>query len=260
MKTSTAESISFKGTSHRLRQNIKKDSIKLKNKPLVPSSKRPKSKENKKRRRPRSHEDRKKKKPSYLFDQTTGKRSESRGTSEKANKEHSSKDTFKRRNIVNKFVNNGHMLSEQQPKIDSRNIYKNSYKDNKNLNSASLNLKKYVKKKDLHMGYPLKKEIKKKSQNIKLKSFQTNSFAVSTDEQFKSFMLNDQKMLVNSYFPNNSEFSTSFGSALYKPTSASIINGKKLESLKNCLVLNNTYSNKNNNTKSVKYGTAKTMK
>ena len=53
------------------------------------------------------------------------------------------------------------MLSGQKVKIDSRNIYKNSYKNNKNWNSASLNLSKFVKKKDLSMGDPIKKEIKK---------------------------------------------------------------------------------------------------
>jgi len=91
---------------------------------------------------------------------TTGKRTGSRGPSEKTSKDTSTKDTLKRRNIVNKFVNNNNLLSEQQVKIDSRNIYKNSYKNNKNWNSASLNLKKFVKKKDLNMGFPVKKEIK----------------------------------------------------------------------------------------------------
>jgi len=52
------ESTNFQETSHRIRQSIKKDSIKLKNKPRVPSGKRPKSKESKKRRRPRSNDDR----------------------------------------------------------------------------------------------------------------------------------------------------------------------------------------------------------
>jgi len=67
-------------------------------------------------------------------------------------------------------------------------------------------------------------------------------------------------MHANSYFPNYSDFSKSFGSSLYKPTSASVISGKKLASLKNCLVMNNAYSKKNNDTKAVKYGNSKAMK
>lgn len=83
-----------------------------------------------------------------MVDPISGKRSGSRGASDKGNKEYPNNDNIKRRSIVNKFVNNSILYQDQQTKIDSRNIYKNnnSYKNNKNWNSASLNLKKYVKK------------------------------------------------------------------------------------------------------------------
>lgn len=256
---STSLSNNLKETTNRLRQSIKKDSIKLKNKIRTSSNKRQKSKEGKKRRRPRSNDDRKKEKSSYPFDNLSNKRSVSRGVSDKANKEAQNNDVYKRRNIVNKFVNNSHMLVDQSNKIDSRNIYTNSHKQKKNWNSTSLNLKKFVKKKDLNMVYPLKKDIKKKSQDTKLKSFQNNSMTISADNQFKSFLHNEKQFLVNPYFSNNTDFSKSFGSSIYKPTSASSTSGQKLAALKNCLIMN-TYSGKNADSKTSNYVTTKAMK
>jgi hypothetical protein len=235
--TSSSISNTFKETTNKLRQSIKKDSIKLnKNKIRAPSGpKKPKSKDPKKRRRPRSNDDRKKEKPSTYFDGVSGKRTASRGVSEKSNKEVPNADVFKRRHIVNKFVNNSHILMAQPPKFDSRNIYASHNKNNKkNWNSASVNLKKFVKKKDLAVMYPMKKDMKKKSHETKLNSFKSNSLALSAEQQFASFMKNEKQYLVNPYFPPNSDFSKSFGSSIYNPVSSeSISSGKKLAALKN---------------------------
>jgi len=245
---------------NRARPYIKKDSIKLKNKPRAASGKRPKSKETKKRRRPRSNDDRKLKNSS-IVGSVPGKRTGSRGASEKSNKEFPTNDTIKRRSIVNKFVNNTILYQEQQSKIDSRNIYKNSYKNNPNWNSASLNLKKYVKK-DLTLRQPTKKKTKNnKSQASKCKAT-TSGIVPSVDKQLRTFINHDPKMLVNSYFPNDSDFSKSFGSSLYNPTNTSIPSGKKLAALKNNLIMNNTYTRKSTGssvTKSKKYQTLKTI-
>ena len=194
-----------------------------------------------------------------MFDHSSNKRTGSRGPSGKNSKDIPSNEVIKRRNIVNKFVNNSHILVDQPTKIDSRNIYKNSYKHNKNWNSASLNLKKFVKK-DLHMGYPMKKEVKKKSHDTKLKAFQANSFAVSGDKHFQSFGTNDNQVLVNPYFSGSADISKSFGSSLYKPSSSSVTSGKKLAALKNCLIMNNGSKQRGSDAKTAKYGTSKTMK
>jgi hypothetical protein len=207
----------------RIRQSIKKESIKLKKYRGPNALKKPKSKETKKRRRPRSNDDRKKEKLNYHFDGFTGKRTVSRGCSEKGTKEVVNPDTIKRRNIVDKFLNNSHMLAEQSAKIDSRNIYANNQKQKKNWNSASLNMKKFIKKKDLNMVYhPVKKTMGKKSQEIKLNSFKPNTLAFTAEQQFKSFMKNEKQFLGNPYYPVNTEFSKSFGSAIYNPNTVDI--------------------------------------
>ena len=208
-------------TNSRFKPSIKKESIKVKNYRGPSAHKKPKPKEPKKRRRPRSNDDRKnKEKLAYNFENTnSGKRAVSRGVSEKSTKKTSTAEQFKRRNIVNKFMNNSHMLAEQNAKIDSRNIYAhNVNQKKKNWNSASLNLKKYVKKKDLSMTYnPMKKSAQKKSQEIKMTPYKTNGLAMSAEQQFKSFMKNKKQFAVNPYFPSNSEFSKSFGSSIYNP-------------------------------------------
>ena len=257
---SSSLSNNLKEASNRLRQSIKKDTVKLKNKIRTTSNKRLKSKESKKRRRPRSNDDRKKEKPNQLFDNGSNKRSGSRGISDKATKETTSSEIFKRRTIVNKFVNNSHLLVDHSTKIDSRNIYTNSqsHKHKKNWNSASLNMKKFVKKKDLNMSYPLKKDMKKKSHETKLKSFQNSSMAIAAEYQFKSFLNNDKQFLVNPYF-KNADFSKSFGASTYKPTGASSTSGKKLAALENCLIMN-TYSGKNADSLLSNYATTKAMK
>lgn len=145
-------------------------------------------------------------------------------------------------------MNNSHLLTDQAMNIDSRNVFAyNSKNSKKNWGSASLNLKKFIKKKDLNMVYPPKKEMKKKSHEGKLTSFKTNSMAISAEQQFKSFLKNEKQFLINPYFPSNTDFSKSFGSDIYKPTS--VTSGKKLAALKNCLVTNTYTNNKNIKTK-----------
>lgn len=249
--SSSSISNTFKETTNRLRKSIKKDSIKLKGKIRGTSGcKKTKSKEPKKRRRPRSNDDRKKEKLAHQFDGITGKRTASRGVSEKSTKEATNSDVLKRRNIVNKFINNAHMLAEEANKIDSRNVCFN--------NSASLNMKKFIKKKDLNMVYSNKKDMKKKSQPTKLSAY-GNSMAKTAEQQFKSFLKNEKQFLVNPYFPGNTGFSKSFGSSIYKPNTTSVTSGKKLTALKNCLVMNN-YSNKSTDAKTANYVTTKAMK
>ena len=103
-----------------------------------------------KRRRPRSNDDRKKDKNGYYFDSVNSKKTASRGVSEKNMKDTADPDVLKRRTIVDKFVNNAHMLMDNTAKIDSRNIYgSNNQKHKKNWNSASLNTKQFLKKKDM---------------------------------------------------------------------------------------------------------------
>lgn len=129
----------------RFRQSIKKESIKLKNKSSGTKSK--------KKRRPRSNDDRKKDKFGYYFDDVNRKKIGSRGVSEKNHKESKNQDHFKRRNFINS-KNNG---------IDSRNVYANDNNKKKDWNSASLNLKQYVRKSDLSMFYS------QKNNNVKSK-------------------------------------------------------------------------------------------
>lgn len=260
-KTTGNSSISnnLKETSNRLRQSIKKDSIKLKSKiQKTGGSKKPKPKDAKKRRRPRSNDDRKKDKTGYYFDNSlAGKRTASRGASEK-NTKVVDPDQFQRRTVVNKFLNNSHMLVDPAAKIDSRNIFTHAQKQKKNWNSASVNLKKFIKKKDLKMVYPMKKDIrKKKSQETKLATFQASGLGLSADQHFANFIKGDKQYLMNPYFPGGPEFSKSFGSSTYMPMSSSTnTGGKKLAALKNCLILN-TYSNKNAKTKPGAYVTTK---
>ena len=67
---------------------------------------------------------------------------------------------------------------------------------------------------------------------------------MSAEQQFVSFLKNEKPYLVNPYFPNNMEFSKSFGSSIYNPiSSGSNTSGKKLASLKNSLIMN-SLSNK----------------
>jgi len=177
----------------------------------------------------------------------------SRGISEKTRKDANDPDVLKRRNIVNKFVNNSHILMGKATKIDSRNIYANDNNKNKDWDSGSLNLKQYVKKKDLSLFYAQKGNVKhKKSQETKLNTLRLSGFVKSAEQQYKSFINSDKQYTVNPYFPINTDFSKSFGSSIYKPAvTNSSISGKKLASLKNSLVMA-SYSNKHYNTKKTK--------
>jgi hypothetical protein len=219
----------------RFRHSIKKESIKLKNKV---SSAKPK-----KKRRPRSNDDRKKDKYGYYFDETSRKKVGSRGVSEKGSKDSKGQDGYKRRNFVNNKTNG----------IDSRNVYANDNNKKKDWNSASLNLKQYVRKSDLSLFYAQKSNPKqKKSVDPKLENFRSSGLAKSAEHQFKSYMKNEKQNLANPYFSGNSDFYKSFGSSTYNPINTSGPSGKKLASLKNNLAMN-TISGKAVDSKNTSY-------
>lgn len=127
-------------------------------------------------------------------------------------------------------------------KIDSRNIYANDSNKKKDWNSASLNMKHFVKKKDLSLFYAQTGNMKqKKSQETHLNNFRPTGLAQSAENQFQSFMKNEKQFMVNPYFPASSDFSKSFGSSIYKPAAASNLdvsnNSKLLKFLTNKITL-----------------------
>lgn len=61
-------------------------------------------------------------------------------------------------------------------------------KNKKNWNSASLNLKQFIKKKDLNLVYSYNKEAKPKYPESKANGFRSASMANSAEYQFASFL------------------------------------------------------------------------
>lgn len=99
-----------------------------------------------------------------------------------------------------------------------------------------------------------------KSQETKLNSFKPANGSASAEQQFVSFLKNEKSYMVNPYFPNNMEFSKSFGSSIYNPmNSGSNTSGKKLASLKNSLIMN-SLSNKLSGSTAASYQSGKGMK